>query len=130
MVTVRKYQQNFRGSDFKDISLKLKIDVGVSTDYSESIVMTTLDKIYDKGDIDLTMYVTLAPESVMPFKDKLLKMLEARKTEQMQSLSPEEQQSLSMLPPDQQAQALQQIQAQNQQQQMNQPQQMQPPQNM
>lgn len=119
-----KVQQNFRGSDFKDISLKLKIDVGVSTDYSESIVMTTLDKIYEKGDIDLTMYVTLAPASVMPFKDELLKMLDARKEEQMQSLSPEEQQSLSQLPPDQQEQALQQIQAQQNQQ----PQQ--PPQNM
>lgn len=65
----------FRGSDFKDIGLKLKIDIGVSTDYSETLVMTTLDKLYDKGAIDTQTYVELAPQSVVPFKEDLLKKL-------------------------------------------------------
>jgi len=102
--------QSFRGSDFKDIGLKTKVDVGASTEYSESLTMTMLDKIYDKGDIDLSMYAELAPEGVMTFKDELLKLIEAKKQETIQSLSPEEQQSLSMLPQDQQEMALQQLQ--------------------
>lgn len=37
--------------------------------------MTTLDKLYDKGAIDTQTYVELAPQSVVPFKEDLLKKL-------------------------------------------------------
>jgi hypothetical protein len=74
----------FRGADFKDIGLKLKLDIGASADYSETLIMTTLDKLYDKGAIDTQTYVELAPASVMPFKEDLKKKLEQIQTEQMQ----------------------------------------------
>jgi DNA-binding ferritin-like protein (Dps family) len=74
----------FRGTDFKDIGLKLKLDIGASADYSETLVMSTLDKLFDKGSIDTKTYVELAPDSVMPFKQDLLKKLEQLQTEQMQ----------------------------------------------
>lgn len=88
----------FRGSDFKDIGLKLKLDIGASADYSETLVMTTLDKLYDKGAIDTKTYVELAPASVMPFKQDLLKQLEQQAMNMPLGMPPGMPQQ-NMLPP-------------------------------
>ena len=107
--------QQFRGSDFKGVELSLKITAGASTEYSESIMMTSLDKFLDKNLITFEQYLENAPDSVIPFKEKLIKELKQQQSQQMQSLTPEEQQTISQLPPDQQAQALQQLNQQSQQ---------------
>jgi len=108
----------FRGSDFKDISLKLKISIGASTEYSESLTMASLDKFLDKQLITFKQYLESAPESVIPFKEKLLKELEQQQADQGNvELTPEEQATISMLPPEQQQQAMMELQGQKAQQQ-------------
>jgi len=104
--------QAFRGSDFKDIGLKLRIEINASAEYSESLTLSTLDKFYDKGDIDIKMYAELAPESIIPFKEKLIDLLERREQNQVQSLTPEEQATLNGLPQQQRDIALKQLQPQ------------------
>ncbi|MNN69574.1 hypothetical protein D3C81_1853680 [compost metagenome] len=41
--------------------------------------MASLDKLFDKGDIDLEDYLEYAPQNVIPFKDRLLKKVRERK---------------------------------------------------
>jgi actin-like ATPase involved in cell morphogenesis len=100
-------RQQWRGTDFQNAGLKLKIDVGASSEYSETLTMTTLDKLHDNKEIDTKTYIELAPENIVPFKEELLKKLE----QQQNQLTPEEQQTLSQLPPEQQQQIMQQMQS-------------------
>lgn len=65
--------KEFVGTDYTNVEFKLKIDVGASSTYSESLGMATLDKMYDKGDITVDDYIELAPSNVMPFKETLKK---------------------------------------------------------
>jgi hypothetical protein len=78
MVTVKDenqdpYTTQFNGSQFQDTQMELKIDIGPATGYSETMVMNTLDKFYDKGDIDISMYLKYVPANVAPFKERMLK---------------------------------------------------------
>lgn len=73
------------GTAYSDVEMKLKIDVGASSTYSESLGMATLDKMYDKGDLSVDDYVELAPDNVMPFKETL-KKLRSAELEQAQQL--------------------------------------------
>jgi len=109
--------QAFRGSDFRDIGLKLKIEINASAEFSESLMMNTLDKFYDKGDIGIEDYVELAPESVISYKTKILDILEKKKQAMLEqqgnvTLTPEEQTTISQLPVEQQQQALMQLRGQ------------------
>lgn len=76
----------FTGTDYTNVEFKLKIDVGASSTYSESLGMATLDKMYDKGDITVDDYIELAPDNVMPFKETLKKRraMEQQLAQQMQ----------------------------------------------
>ena len=67
------YTTQFNGSDYQDTQMELKIDIGPATGYSETMVMNTLDKFYDKGDIDISMYLKYVPANVAPFKERMLK---------------------------------------------------------
>jgi hypothetical protein len=72
-----KQPQNFRGTDFANVNLKLKIDIGASQNFSDQLVTTSLDNLYNKKAIDTKTYVELYPESAMPYKNDLLKKLDA-----------------------------------------------------
>lgn len=65
----------FTGSDYADMNFDLKIDVGPSSQFSESLAMATLDKLYDRQAIDTDIYIELAPDNVIPFKQRLKKIL-------------------------------------------------------
>lgn len=65
----------FTGSDYEDMNFDLKIDVGPSSQFSESLAMATLDKLYDRQAIDTDTYIELAPDNVIPFKQRLKKIL-------------------------------------------------------
>lgn len=65
--------KSFMGTNYTNVEFKLKIDVGASSTYSESLGMATLDKMYDKGDISVDDYIELAPSNVMPFRETLKK---------------------------------------------------------
>jgi hypothetical protein len=67
------YTTKFNGSQHQDKDMELKIDIGPSSGYSETMVMNTLDKFYDKGDIDISMYLKYVPANVAPFKERMLK---------------------------------------------------------
>ncbi|MBS4200284.1 hypothetical protein KHA93_11645 [Bacillus sp. FJAT-49732] len=110
-----EYSQEFNGSDYKDIDMRLKIDIGPSSSYSESLMMTSLDKLFDMGHIDLEQYLLFAPKNVIPFKDRLLKSIQEKQEEaeqqqddmfdqMIQQLSPEEQQAFMSAPPEVQEQ--------------------------
>jgi len=73
----------FTGTKYKDIPLKLKIDVGISSSYSESLAVATLDKFLDKGYITPLQYAELAPKNVMPFAEQFKKMKELEKQDQL-----------------------------------------------
>lgn len=83
----------FRGADFKDVGLKLKIDIGASSDYSEPLIMSVLDKFHDAGKLDDAKYVEMAPASVIPNKQELIKYFENKENDKVNKI-------LSMLPPD------------------------------
>lgn len=107
----------FRGTDYKDINLKVKIDVGASTEYSEMLMMTYLEKFYDKGDMTFEEMLKYAPKNAIPFKEKILKDRQKQKEQADQDLAS---QILSMLPPEMQQMVMQQIQQQQQMQNMQQ----------
>jgi hypothetical protein len=108
----------FKGSDFKDIKMNLKIEVGPSSTYSETLMMSSLDNFLKAGYITFQQYLEYAPSNVVPFKDRLLKEMEQQQmmqqAQQMQlqgavnGLPPEHQQMLNALPPEIQQQVLQQ----------------------
>lgn len=73
----------FTGTRYSDIEFSLKVDVGAGSIYSESLGQTTLDKMYDKGDITVDQYIELSPDNVMPFKATLKQMRAVQAQEQL-----------------------------------------------
>jgi hypothetical protein len=71
----------FRGSDFADMPMKLKIDVGPASMWSENLAQTTLDNFLEKQFITPEEYLDLVSPNVAPFKAKLKKIFEKRKAE-------------------------------------------------
>ncbi|MEN2765770.1 hypothetical protein [Ornithinibacillus xuwenensis] len=70
--------RDFKGTEYKDTPMYLKIDIGPSSNYSEELMMASLDKLFDGQHITLEDYLEFAPQNVIPFKDRLLKRLEER----------------------------------------------------
>lgn len=65
------YSKRFIGENYSNVEFSLKVDISASSTYSESLALTYLDKMYDKGDITADMYIELAPNSVVPYREKL-----------------------------------------------------------
>ncbi|OMD92993.1 hypothetical protein BSK49_01000 [Paenibacillus odorifer] len=76
------YSEEFNGSKYADITLDLKVDIGPASTYSEELAMASLDRLFDKEEIDLEDYLEYAPNNVIPFKDRLLKKVRAAKEQQ------------------------------------------------
>ncbi|MEH7082961.1 portal protein [Neobacillus drentensis] len=74
----------FNGERNKDIDMTLKVDIGASSSYSETLMMTSLDKLFDMQQITLEQYLQYAPNNVIPFKDRLLKSIQQQQEEQAQ----------------------------------------------
>lgn len=125
----------FNGSDYKDIGLNLKIDIGPSSSYSETLMMSSLDKLFDGKYISLEQYLKLAPKNAMPFKEQLLKEIQQQQVQAMNDptqilahLSPQERAVFDSMPDRHKAELLQKVMggqqmtaANNQQPQMQQP---------
>jgi hypothetical protein len=110
----QSYTQTFNGSQHQNVDMNLKIDIGPSSSYSESLMMTSLDKLFDKGAISLEQYLTFAPNNVIPFKDRLLKSIQQQANDPnhiLSQLTPQEQQAFYAAPPEQQQAILAQLQA-------------------
>jgi hypothetical protein len=112
----KEYSQDFKGTDYADVSMNLKIDIGPSSAYSEELAMASLDKLYDKQAITTEQYLKYAPKNVVPFKDRLMNDLEQQAQAQAQQQAMMEQQMAAMQPdPNMQAQQQAEMQAQQSQ---------------
>lgn len=69
--------RDFLGTDYKNSPIHLKIDIGPSTTYSEFSAQGTLDRLYDRGAIDTKLYLKYSSKTSVPFKENLLRELEA-----------------------------------------------------
>lgn len=78
----KEIPMEFNGSDYKDVNLRLKIDIGSSSSFSESLMMTNLDRFLDQKLITFEQYLKYAPQNVVPFKNRLLKEIEEQKAMQ------------------------------------------------
>jgi hypothetical protein len=107
MVTVQDEDGNdmtvpFNGSKYQDVELNLKIDIGPSSSYSETLMMSSLDKFLEGQYITFEDYLDFAPKNVVPFKDRLKKKLEQRAQQMQMDQAANFEQMLSLLPPDEQ----------------------------
>jgi hypothetical protein len=112
------YTTIFNGSQHQDLEMELKIDIGPSSSYSESLMMTSLDKLHDNQEISLEQYLKYAPQNVIPFKDRLLKDIQKQQQQQaimQQQQAQMQQQQMAEQQAMQQEQMMQQQQAQAQQ---------------
>lgn len=116
----------FDGSEYEDVQLNLRIDVGPSSTYSESLMLSSLQDFLKSGHITFEQFLQFAPKNVVPYRDRLLKELEEQKgivgqiDQFVSSMQPEEKAMFDQLPPEQQLQVI--IQAVMQQKAMTQPQ--------
>jgi regulator of protease activity HflC (stomatin/prohibitin superfamily) len=97
--------------------MELKIDIGPSSAYSESLMMSSLDKLHDSQEIDTIQYLKYVPNSVAPYKDRLIKELQAQQEQQAQMQQQQAQQQAQ----DQQGQMMMQQQQADAQAQQNAP---------
>lgn len=110
-VTVKDQDGNeipmqFNGSQYAEVPMRLKIDIGASSSYSESLMMSSLDKFLDKQYITFPDYLEFVPQNVVPFKDRLKKIIDERQQEQaliQQNQSPDINAIMSQLTPEEQA---------------------------
>lgn len=98
----------FIGSDYGDVDFSLEVDVGAGSEYSESLAQATLDKLFDKGNIDIDTYIELAPKNVMPFKETLKRLREQAMARAVQrgeapEIQPTEQQTTQSATPSERA---------------------------
>lgn len=122
MITVKDNEENeysteFLGTKYADTNLKLKIDIGPASSYSEALAMASLDKFYDRKDITFEQYLKIAPQNVVPFKENLLKLIDQNKQQEMLMMQLVQQNKLLMemvkkLPPEVQQTLLQQVEKQ------------------
>lgn len=103
--------EQFNPSNYKDILLNVKIDVGPSSYWSEITSMQTLDNLLANEKINFTQYLERIPNGVIPQKQELIsdiasqdldkQLLSQMTTNFMQQLPPEIQDMLSQMTPDQ-----------------------------
>ncbi|MGL5351970.1 MAG: hypothetical protein ACRDA5_01445 [Clostridium sp.] len=86
----------FRGTDAKEYDMKLKIDIGQASSYTETFTVTALDKFLASGYITFEQYLKYVPNTVVPFKNQLLKEIEVQKQKDMMMA---QEQALSILNP-------------------------------
>lgn len=90
--------------------LNVKIDIGVSSLYSEEFTINSLDKFLQMGLIDFKTYLKYVPNNIVPFKESLLKEIQAKEEQQQQEakeyllsqLNEEEMELFMSMPPEQQ----------------------------
>lgn len=90
----QEVMQNFTGTDYNGVNFDLKIDIGSAGVYSESLAQSTLENLFNKGAIDLITFLKYSPKSAMPFKDSLIKDIQAQQAQQQAMIAAEVQSQL------------------------------------
>ncbi|WP_028589434.1 portal protein [Paenibacillus massiliensis] len=95
----------FDGSQYQGMEFNLKIDVGPSSTYSESLVVSGLENALAAGHITYEQYLKYMPKNTVPYRDSLLKEIDESKgivgmlEQAVQSMSPEERAQFDTLDP-------------------------------
>ena len=106
--------QSFNGSDYKDVRMNLKVDVGPSSSFSEITNLNMLNMWLDKDRVTFVEYLERLPNGTVPRKEQLI---ETRKQQEMQAQQMQQQQMEMQGQQEQQQQGMEQEQANAQQQQ-------------
>lgn len=110
-----EFGAEFTGADFADQRLNLKIDVGPSSTYSESLMVQSLSDALAGGHITYEQFLQYAPKPIVPFRDRLLKDLEDKKgvvgliEKFVQDMEPQEKEQFQTLQPMQQMEIIMQV---------------------
>ena len=79
----RRVVEQYDFSRFKDLWLRLKVDVGASSYFSEIAMAQTLDNLRSNGALDIIQYLERLPDHMIPKKEELIEELkQARQTMQ------------------------------------------------
>ena len=78
------YYAPFDGDRYKDMVLSVNIDVGQSSIWSVSTVISTLDKLLQSGIITPSQYVERIPDGFIPNRQALLRYLQQKEEQQQQ----------------------------------------------
>ncbi|MGW8439968.1 portal protein [Paenibacillus sp. S33] len=106
------YATMFNGSQYHNVGFTLKIDVGPSSTYSESLVVSGLENALGAGHITYEQYLKYMPKNTVPYRDRLMKEMDEKKgiigmMEQIvEQMSPEERAQFDTLTPEQQVMTL------------------------
>jgi hypothetical protein len=100
----------FRGTDGADIDFTPRIDIGPSTNYSEMLVVKTLEDFVAAGYMSFDQLLKYAPTNYIPYKEQLIKEREMQAKQAMDEenemmamdLNPVEREAISQAPPEQQ----------------------------
>jgi hypothetical protein len=65
-------------SKFKDLWLRIRVDVGPSTRFSEIAMTQTLDNLRQSGALDIIQYLERVPDRLIPRKAELIEELKAQ----------------------------------------------------
>ena len=95
----KKMAKTITPSDYADIKFGLSVDVGPGGDFSESIQLTVVENMYNKGDLTKYEYVKYAPNNLVPQDMKLdfeeqeveIEQMNQLKSQVMGQLTPDEQ---------------------------------------
>jgi len=60
-----EYTKTFTGSDYANMGFGLTVDVGAGSVFDESMQVGTIEKMYDKGDLDKYSYIKYLPKNAV-----------------------------------------------------------------
>lgn len=103
-------QATFNAETVDTEMLNVKVDIGISSLWSEEFTINSLDKFLQMGLIDFKTYLKYVPNNIVPFKESLLKEIQAKEEQQQQEakeyllsqLNEEEMELFMSLPPEEQ----------------------------
>lgn len=110
-----EYPVLFDGSQYAETELNLKIDVGPSSTYSETLMLSSLQDFLKADYITFEQFLKYAPKNVVPYRDRLQKELDEQKgivgtIEQfVNSMQPQEKAMFDQMQPQQQLQLISQV---------------------
>ena len=71
----KRVVENYDFSRFKDLWLRLRVDVGAASYFSEIAMTQTLDNLRASGTLDIIQYLERLPDRLIPRKDELIEEL-------------------------------------------------------
>jgi hypothetical protein len=100
----------FNGSEYRGLQWRVKVDVGVSSHWSEITSMQTMDNLLMNKHVNFAQYLERLPSGVIPMKDKLLQEIAGNDidgqvivrllADYVEGLPPEMQEQIRAMPPE------------------------------